>query len=175
MSDAKGQLFARLSTNRGEIVLRLFSDEAPETVENFVGLAEGTKEWVDPRTGQPTKAKLYDGTVFHRVIKGFMLQGGDPLGNGRGGPGYRFKDEPHPSLKFNRPYLLAMANAGPNTNGSQFFITVGATDWLNGKHTIFGEVVEGRNVIDTIAEVATDQMDKPLEPVVVESVSIERK
>lgn len=175
MSDANGQLFARLNTNKGEIVLKLFPDEAPETVANFVGLAEGAKEWVDPRTGQPTKAKLYDGTVFHRVIKGFMLQGGDPLGNGRGGPGYRFKDEPHPSLKFNRPYLLAMANAGPNTNGSQFFITVGATEWLNGKHTIFGEVVEGRNVVDSIAEVATDQMDKPVEPVVIETVAIERK
>ncbi|WP_285761415.1 peptidylprolyl isomerase [Nocardiopsis ansamitocini] len=175
MSEANGQLFARLNTNKGDIVVKLFPAEAPKTVENFVGLAEGTKQWVDPRTGQSTSSKLYDGTVFHRVIKGFMLQGGDPLGNGRGGPGYRFEDEIHPSLKFNRPYLLAMANAGPGTNGSQFFITVGATDWLTGKHTIFGEVVEGKNVVDEIATIATDQMDKPLDDVVIQSVTVERR
>ncbi|GAA3973784.1 peptidylprolyl isomerase [Thermobifida alba] len=174
MSDTKGQLFARLNTSKGTVVVRLFPDEAPETVANFVGLAEGTKQWMDPRTGQPTTAKLYDGTVFHRVIKGFMIQGGDPLGNGRGGPGYKFGDEIDPSLRFDRPYLLAMANAGPNSNGSQFFITVGTTDWLNGRHTIFGEVVEGSEVVVAISEVATDQMDKPLEPVVLQSVTIER-
>jgi len=175
VSDTKGQLFARLNTSKGTVVVRLFPDEAPETVANFVGLAEGTKQWMDPRTGQPTTAKLYDGTVFHRVIKGFMIQGGDPLGNGRGGPGYKFGDEIDPSLRFDRPYLLAMANAGPNSNGSQFFITVGTTDWLNGRHTIFGEVVEGSEVVVAISEVATDQMDKPLEPVVLQSVTIERK
>ncbi|MEY9214493.1 peptidylprolyl isomerase [Thermobifida halotolerans] len=175
MSDTNGQLFARLNTTRGTVVVKLFPSEAPETVANFVGLAEGTKQWVDPRTGKPTTAKLYDGTVFHRVIKGFMIQGGDPLGNGRGGPGYKFKDEIHPSLKFDRPYLLAMANAGPNSNGSQFFVTVGTTDWLNGRHTIFGEVVEGSEVVKTISEVATDQMDKPLDPVVLQTVSIERR
>lgn len=164
-----------MSTNHGDIVLKLFAQEAPETVKNFVELAEGTKQWVDPRTGKPSNAKLYDGTIFHRVIKGFMIQGGDPLGNGRGGPGYKFKDEFAPSLKFNRPYLLAMANAGPNTNGSQFFITVGATEWLTNKHTIFGEVVEGRNVVDEIAQVATDQMDRPENDVVIQSVTIERK
>jgi peptidyl-prolyl cis-trans isomerase A (cyclophilin A) len=174
VSDTKGQLFARLNTSKGTVVVRLFPDEAPETVANFVGLAEGTKQWMDPRTGQPTTAKLYDGTVFHRVIKGFMIQGGDPLGNGRGGPGYKFGDEIDPSLRFDRPYLLAMANAGPNSNGSQFFITVGTTDWLNGRHTIFGEVVEGSEVVVAISEVATDQMDKPLEPVVLQSVTIER-
>ncbi|RCV49150.1 peptidylprolyl isomerase [Marinitenerispora sediminis] len=175
MSDANGQLFARLNTNKGAIVVKLFPTEAPETVENFVGLAEGTKQWVDPRTGKPSSAKLYDGTIFHRVIKGFMLQGGDPLGNGRGGPGYSFKDEFHPSLRFDRPYLLAMANAGANTNGSQFFITVGATDWLNDKHTIFGEVTEGREVVDAISQVATNPSDRPLEDVVIESVTIERR
>ena len=174
MSDTK-ELFARLNTTKGTIVVRLFPDKAPETVANFVGLAEGTKQWVDPRTGRPTTSKLYDGTVFHRVIKDFMIQGGDPLGNGRGGPVYKFNDEIHPSLKFDRPYLLAMANAGPNSNGSQFFITVTPTDWLNGRHTIFGEVVEGSEVAVAISEVATDQMDKPLEPVVLESVTIERR
>ncbi|GAA3730702.1 peptidyl-prolyl cis-trans isomerase A (cyclophilin A) [Spinactinospora alkalitolerans] len=175
MSDANGQPLARLNTNKGAIVVKLFPDEAPETVENFIGLAEGTKQWVDPRTGQTTSAKLYDGTIFHRVIKDFMIQGGDPLGNGRGGPGYRFKDEIHPSLKFDRPYLLAMANAGANTNGSQFFITVVEPNWLNGKHTIFGEVVEGRDVVDGIATVQTDQLDKPVDDIVIESVSIERE
>ncbi|MFC7326125.1 peptidylprolyl isomerase [Marinactinospora rubrisoli] len=175
MSDANGQLFARLNTNKGAIVVKLFPAEAPETVENFVGLAEGTKQWVDPRTGKPSTAKLYDGTIFHRVIKDFMLQGGDPLGTGRGGPGYSFKDEFHPSLRFDRPYLLAMANAGANTNGSQFFITVAATTWLNNKHTIFGEVTEGAKVVDAIAQVATNASDRPLEDVVIESVTIERK
>ncbi|GAA1781020.1 peptidylprolyl isomerase [Streptomonospora arabica] len=168
------EVIARLNTNQGTIVAKLFAEQAPETVENFVGLAEGTKQWIDPTTGKPSTAPLYNGTIFHRIIDGFMVQGGDPLGNGRGGPGYKFKDEFDPSLKFDRPYLLAMANAGPNTNGSQFFITVGTPDWLNRKHTIFGEVVSGTEIVDTISKVATNAQDRPLEDVTVESVEIER-
>ncbi|PSK99328.1 peptidyl-prolyl cis-trans isomerase A (cyclophilin A) [Murinocardiopsis flavida] len=174
MSD-NAQLFARLNTNKGQILVQLFADKAPETVENFVGLAEGTKQWVDPRTGENSNAKLYDGTIFHRVITDFMIQGGDPLGSGRGGPGYKFKDEVRNGLSFDRPYLLAMANSGPNTNGSQFFITVGTTHWLTDKHTIFGEVAEGTDVVDSIVAEKTDQMDRPLNDVVVESVEIVRK
>ncbi|GAA3738979.1 peptidylprolyl isomerase [Salinactinospora qingdaonensis] len=175
MSDANAQLYARLNTTKGTVVLKLFANEAPKTVENFVGLAEGTKQWADPRTGKPTNEPLYNGTIFHRVIKGFIIQGGDPLGNGRGGPGFKFEDEIHPSLRFDRPYLLAMANAGPNTNGSQFFITVGTPDWLNGKHTIFGEVVEGTDVVETISQLNTDPEDRPVEDVAIESVTIERR
>ena len=136
------ELYATLRTSLGEIEVKLFPDHAPKTVRNFVELAEGAKEWTNPNTGKTTKDKLYDGTVFHRVIPNFMIQGGDPLGSGRGGPGYRFADEFHPELAFTKPYLLAMANAGPGTNGSQFFITTVPTDWLNRKHTIFGEVAE---------------------------------
>ena len=170
------QLFATLNTNRGAIRLLLFPDHAPKTVANFVELAEGTREWTHPGTGQKTTDKLYDGTMFHRVISGFMIQAGDPLGTGTGGPGYRFGDEFHPELTFNRPYLLAMANAGPGTNGSQFFITVGATDWLNFKHTIFGEVADAdsRAVVDAIATTPTAAQDRPVDPVVIESVTIER-
>src|SRR5208282_2890048 len=127
-------LTATLHTNQGQVVIRLFPDHAPKTVRNFVELAEGGRQWTDPRTGRATTDKLYDGTIFHRVIPDFMIQGGDPLGSGRGGPGYKFADEIHPDLRFDRPYLLAMANSGPGTNGSQFFITVGPTPWLNGKH-----------------------------------------
>ncbi len=174
VSDANGQPKARLKTNQGTIVVTLFADKAPETVDNFIGLAEGTRQWVDPTTGKPSNGRLYDGTIFHRVIENFMVQGGDPLGNGRGGPGYKFKDEFHDALKFDRPYLLAMANAGPNTNGSQFFITVGTPDWLNNRHTIFGEVVEGAEIVQAISEVATNPQDRPLEDVVLESVEIER-
>ncbi|MDS1271649.1 peptidylprolyl isomerase [Lipingzhangella sp. LS1_29] len=175
MSDAStGQLRARLATSKGEIVLALFPQQAPQTVANFVELAEGTREWRDPRTGETTTAKLYDGTIFHRVISGFMLQGGDPLGNGRGGPGYEFADEFDPSLRFDRPYLLAMANAGPGTNGSQFFITVSKPAHLNDRHTIFGEVTEGHDVVDAIEAVPTNQADRPLEDVVIQSVTIER-
>src|SRR5215472_11500903 len=134
-------LTATLQTGPGRVVVRLFPDHAPNTVRNFVELAEGAREWTDPQTNQRTTRRLYDGTIFHRVMADFMIQGGDPLGTGTGGPGYRFADEIHPDLAFTRPYLLAMANAGPGTNGSQFFITTVPTPWLNGKHTIFGEVV----------------------------------
>ena len=169
--------FATLKTNHGDIVVRLFPNHAPKTVANFTGLAKGTREWVDPRSGQKSTKPLYDGTVFHRVISGFMIQGGDPLGTGTGGPGYRFADEFHPELTFDRPYLLAMANAGPSTNGSQFFITVGPTPHLNRKHTIFGEVSDqaSRDVVDKIAATATGAMDRPVGDVVLEHVEIERR
>ena len=166
--------YATLHTNKGDIRLQLFPDQAPKTVKNFVGLADGSQEWSDPRTGEKKSTPLYDGVVFHRVIPGFMIQGGDPLGTGTGGPGYRFGDEFHPELQFDRPYLLAMANAGPNTNGSQFFITVGKTPHLNFKHTIFGEVADqaSRDVVDAIAKTPTGRMDKPVDDVVIESVDI---
>jgi len=167
-------LTATLRTNQGTIVIRLFPDHAPKTVRNFVELAEGSRQWTDPRTGRATTDKLYDGTVFHRVIPDFMIQGGDPLGSGRGGPGYKFADEIHPDLAFDRPYVLAMANAGPGTNGSQFFITVVPTPWLNGKHTIFGEVIEGADVVDLITRVKTGSQDRPVEDVTIESVTVER-
>jgi peptidyl-prolyl cis-trans isomerase A (cyclophilin A) len=167
-------LTATLRTNQGTIVIRLFPDHAPKTVRNFVELAEGGREWTDPSTGQVTTSKLYDGTIFHRVIPDFMIQGGDPLGTGRGDPGYKFADEIHPDLRFDRAYLLAMANAGPGTNGSQFFVTVAPTPWLNGKHTIFGEVVQGADVVDLISRLKTGSQDRPVEDVVVESVTIER-
>jgi peptidyl-prolyl cis-trans isomerase A (cyclophilin A) len=169
------ETFATLHTTKGDIEIRLFSDHAPKTVANFIELAEGTKEWKDPRSGSKTTTKLYDGTVFHRVIDGFMIQGGDPLGSGRGGPGYQFGDEFHPELAFNRPYLLAMANAGPNTNGSQFFITVGPTPHLNRKHTIFGEVTKGSDVVDAIATAAVGAGDRPRTDIVINSVTIERR
>ena len=169
-------LYATLSTTEGDIRIKLFPNHAPKTVANFVELAEGSREWTDPRSGTRTRDPLYNGTIFHRVISGFMIQGGDPLGTGTGGPGYRFNDEFHPELAFNRPYLLAMANAGPGTNGSQFFVTVGATAWLTGKHTIFGEVVdaESRAVVDRIAGVATGAQDRPATDVVIEKATIER-
>jgi len=165
---------ATLHTNHGDIVITLFPTHAPKTVENFVGLANGTKEYTDPETGQPTSGNFYDGLVFHRIIPNFMIQGGDPLGNGTGGPGYKFGDEIHPELVFNKPYLLAMANAGPGTNGSQFFITTAPTPHLNRKHTIFGEVVDAdsRAVVDKIGKARTGAMDRPVEPVVIESVEI---
>ena len=167
-------LTATLTTTQGTVTVRLFPDHAPKTVRNFVELAEGGREWTDPRTGAVTKEKLYDGTIFHRVIPGFMIQGGDPLGTGTGGPGYQFGDEIHPDLRFDKPYLLAMANAGPGTNGSQFFITVAPTPWLNGKHTIFGEVVGGADVVDKISHVETVPGDRPVTDVVLQSVTIER-
>jgi peptidyl-prolyl cis-trans isomerase A (cyclophilin A) len=169
-------LYATLSTTEGDIRLKLFPDHAPKTVANFVELAEGTREWTDPRSGSRTNAPLYDGTIFHRVISGFMIQGGDPLGTGTGGPGYRFNDEFHPELGFTRPYLLAMANAGPGTNGSQFFITVAPTTWLTNKHTIFGEVADddSRAVVDRIAGTSTGAQDRPVTDVVVQKVTVER-
>ncbi len=167
---------ATLHTNMGDIKVNLFDLQAPKTVRNFTGLAEGTQEWTDPRVRAKSTAALYDGTIFHRVIPGFMIQGGDPLGTGTGGPGYRFADEFHPELTFDRPYLLAMANAGPNTNGSQFFITVAPTTWLNFKHSIFGEVADqaSRDVVDAIGGVATGAQDRPKEDVVISSITIER-
>ncbi|MCO5970264.1 peptidylprolyl isomerase [Actinoallomurus soli] len=170
-----GELIATLNTNLGPIVIRLFPDKAPKTVENFVGLAEGTIEWRHPATGQRSRTPLYNGTIFHRVIDGFMIQGGDPLGQGIGGPGYEFEDEIDPQLRFDRPYLLAMANAGPGTNGSQFFVTVVPTPHLNGRHTIFGEVVQGSEVVDAIAKTETGRNDRPVKDVVLESVTIERR
>jgi peptidyl-prolyl cis-trans isomerase A (cyclophilin A) len=167
-------LTATLETSAGRVVIRLFPDHAPKTVRNFVELAEGGREWQDPTTGQRTTAKLYDGTIFHRVIPNFMIQGGDPLGNGRGGPGYEFADEFHPELQFSRPYLLAMANAGPGTNGSQFFITTAPTPHLNRRHTIFGEVIEGADVVDRISNAKTNSQDRPVEDVVIESVTVDR-
>ncbi|MCL1923216.1 MAG: peptidylprolyl isomerase [Propionibacteriaceae bacterium] len=165
---------ATLHTNLGDIVIDLFEDQAPITVANFVGLASGTKEYIDSTTGAQTTGRYYDGLGFHRVISGFMIQGGCPEGTGRGGPGYDFGDEFHPDLVFDRPYLLAMANAGPGTNGSQFFITVGPTPHLNRKHTIFGEVLDedSKKVVDAIAAVRTSMNDRPVEPVVMESVEI---
>jgi peptidyl-prolyl cis-trans isomerase A (cyclophilin A) len=170
-------LYATLKTNRGDIVVQLFPDHAPETVRNFVDLAEGTREWTDPNTGAPSHERFYDGLVFHRVIEGFMIQGGDPKGTGSGGPGYQFKDEFHPDLNFAKPYLLAMANAGPGTNGSQFFITVGPTPHLNRKHTIFGEVADqpSRDVVDAIATTSTGRNDRPTDDVVIERVDFERR
>jgi peptidyl-prolyl cis-trans isomerase A (cyclophilin A) len=172
------ELFATLKTNHGDIEVRLFPNHAPKTVANFVELAQGAREWTDPRTGAKSEAPLYDGTVFHRVIADFMIQGGDPLGTGTGGPGYQFADEFHPDLSFDRPYLLAMANAGPGTNGSQFFITVVPTTHLNRKHTIFGEVAgkAGQDVVDAIATTkVTPFNDRPVEDVVIRSVEISRR
>ena len=178
-------MFATLHTSLGDIRVELLPNHAPTTVENFVGLATGGKEWTDPRTGKPSNDPLYSGVVFHRVIEGFMIQGGDPLGTGTGGPGYNFDDEIHPELTFSEPYLLAMANAGKRpdritgkptgTNGSQFFITVGATPWLNGKHTIFGRVADdaSKAVVDAIATTPTARGDRPVTDVVIESVTVE--
>lgn len=169
-------IYATLHTNAGPIRLELFPNHAPKTVRNFVELAEGTKDYTDPRTGQPGSGPYYDGTISHRVISGFMVQMGDPTGTGRGGPGYNFGDEFHPELRFDRPYLLAMANAGPGTNGSQFFITVGPTPHLNNRHTIFGQVADEDSVkvVDSIANTPTDPADRPRQDVVIERVQIER-
>ncbi|MEU9440018.1 peptidylprolyl isomerase [Streptomyces sp. NPDC048304] len=171
------QLYATLKTNHGDIVVQLFPNHAPETVKNFVELAQGEREWTHPGTGEKSKKPLYNGTIFHRVISGFMIQGGDPLGTGIGGPGYKFKDEFHPDLSFNKPYLLAMANAGPGTNGSQFFITVSPTTWLNRKHTIFGEVTDSasQKVVDAIAGVPTGRNDRPANDVVINEVVVEKR
>lgn len=165
--------YATLETSQGNIVVRLLEKEAPKTVENFVGLAEGTKEFVNEKTGKKEKRPYYDGLVFHRVIPQFMIQGGCPHGSGMGGPGYKFGDEFHPSLKHSKPGKLSMANSGPNTNGSQFFITVAPTPWLDNKHSIFGEVVEGQDVADKISKVPRDSNDRPRTPVTLQKVRIE--
>jgi peptidyl-prolyl cis-trans isomerase A (cyclophilin A) len=168
-------VYANFNTSEGTIVCRLFEQEAPITVKNFIELAEGTREWTDPRSGKKSNSPLFDGTIFHRVIPDFMVQGGDPTGTGMGGPGYKFADEtkgsPH---QFDKPGKLAMANSGPNTNGSQFFITTAATQWLTGNHTIFGEVVEGQEIADKITAVPRSRQDKPLKDVVLTSVKIDR-
>jgi peptidyl-prolyl cis-trans isomerase A (cyclophilin A) len=161
-------------TTHGKIVIRLLEKEAPKTVANFVGLAEGTKEFHDAKTGQKVKRPFYDGLVFHRVIPNFMIQGGCPLGTGTGDPGYKFDDEFHTSLRHDKAGKLSMANAGPGTNGSQFFITVAATPWLDNHHSIFGEVVEGQDVADKISKVARDRNDRPQQAVVLQKVTIER-
>ena len=165
---------ATLKTSKGDIRVVLYPDTAPKTVANFVGLATGTRPWRNPATGTQEQGPLYEGTVFHRVIPNFMIQGGDPLGNGRGGPGYQFEDEVGGPHRFDGPGYLAMANAGPNTNGSQFFITQVPTPWLDGKHTIFGEVVEGMDVVDAIAAVDRDPADRPVEELRLERVVIEQ-
>jgi peptidyl-prolyl cis-trans isomerase A (cyclophilin A) len=168
---------ATLHTNHGAIKVNLYGLHAPKTVENFVGLATGEKEWTDPTTGaKKTNTPFYNGVIFHRIIPDFMIQGGDPTGTGMAGPGYQFGDEIHPELTFNEPYKLAMANAGPGTNGSQFFITTVPTTWLFGKHTVFGEVVDevSRKVVDKIQAVPTDHRDKPMDDVIIESVTIEQ-
>ena len=165
---------ATLHTSLGDIVIELFPNHAPKTVANFVELATGAKEWTNPSTGSTTNANLYDGTIFHRVIDGFMIQGGDPLGKGTGGPGYRFADEFHGELVFDRPYILAMANSGPGTNGSQFFITTAPTTWLNRKHSIFGEVKDSASqaVVDAIGKAKTGAQDKPATDITINSVTI---
>ena len=168
-------LYATFKTSMGDIVVRLYEDKAPKTVENFVGLATGTKEWTDPKTGQKVKRPLYSGTIFHRVIPNFMIQGGDPLGSGRGGPGYRFNDEFHPDLKHNKPGILSMANAGPNTNGSQFFITTVPTPHLDNRHSVFGEVVKGQEVIAAIGNAPRGPGDRPQKDVVLQEVVISRE
>lgn len=174
-SDKGKKMYAVFETSMGNFKAQLFPDKAPKTVENFVGLAKGTKEWTDPKTGKKEKKPLYDGTIFHRVIKDFMIQGGDPLGNGTGGPGYQFADEFDPTLKHDKPGRLSMANAGPGTNGSQFFVTVVPTPWLDGKHTIFGEIVEGMDVVNKISTTKVGPGDKPVEKVVLKHVKIEEK
>ncbi len=172
--EAKKDLIAIIETSEGTIKIKLYEKKAPKTVGNFVDLAEGKKEWTDPLSKEKTKKKFYDGGVFHRVIPNFMIQGGCPLGNGMGGPGYTFEDEFVDNLNFDRPGLLAMANAGPDTNGSQFFITTAKTEWLNQKHTIFGEVIDGYEVVEKISQVKRDPNNKPLTPVVIKSVTIQK-
>ena len=172
MSDLKPGRYAVFETSEGEFTCQLFPQKAPKTVANFVGLAEGTLEFTDPNTRQRVRRRYYDGLVFHRVIPNFMIQGGCPLGSGTGGPGYKFEDEFSKDLGFDRPGKLAMANSGPDTNGSQFFITVAPTDWLNNKHTIFGEVVQGQHVVNKISTVPRDRRDRPAAPVVINTVKI---
>jgi peptidyl-prolyl cis-trans isomerase A (cyclophilin A) len=167
--------YAHFETTLGDFTVELFDGKAPKTVANFVGLAEGTKEWKHPKTGQRHKKPYYDGILFHRVISGFVLQGGDPIGQGYGGPGYQFEDEFHPDLRHDRAGVLSMANAGPNTNGSQFFVTLGPTPHLDRRHSVFGKVVTGLDVVEKIGLVPTDAQDRPITPVVMKRVTIERK
>jgi peptidyl-prolyl cis-trans isomerase A (cyclophilin A) len=167
-------VFAEFVTNEGSFTVRLFDEETPNTVANFVGLAEGTKEWTDPRTRQKVTQPYYDGIVFHRIIDGFMIQGGDPLGQGIGGPGYEFADEFHPSLRHNKAGILSMANRGPNTNGGQFFITLGATPHLDNRHSVFGEVTEGMDVVRRIGSTPTGRQDRPVKDIVIQTVKITR-
>jgi len=166
---------AQFTTSEGNFTIRLFDEEVPNTVANFVALAEGSKEWTDPKTGQKVTRPYYDGLIFHRVIEGFMIQGGDPLGTGTGGPGYKFADEFSPKLRHSKAGVLSMANAGPNTNGSQFFITLAPTPWLDNKHSVFGEVVEGMDVVKKIGSTATGPGDRPTKPITVQSVRISRQ
>ena len=166
--------YAQFDTTEGSFTIRLFEKEAPKTVANFIGLAEGTREWKDPRTGETTTGPFYEGVTFHRVIEGFMIQGGDRLGTGTGGPGYKFGDEFHPTLRHSKAGILSMANAGPNTNGSQFFITLGPTPHLDNRHSVFGEVVEGMDVVTRIGAVRTGPQDRPVKPVVINKVAIKR-
>jgi peptidyl-prolyl cis-trans isomerase A (cyclophilin A) len=173
-SVADSGTYAKFDTSEGSFRVRLFDKEAPKTVANFTGLAEGTKEWKDPATNQSRKAPFYDGIVFHRIIKGFMIQGGDPLGQGTGGPGYKFDDEFHPGARHSKAGILSMANSGPNTNGSQFFITLGPTPHLDDHHSVFGEVVEGIEVVKKIGGVPTGPQDRPVKPVVINKLTIER-
>ena len=167
-------VYATLKTTMGDIVIQLYEGKAPKTVGNFIGLATGTKEWFDPKTKEKVKRPLYNGTIFHRVIPGFMIQGGDPLGLGVGGPGFQFEDEFHPDLKHSKAGILSMANAGPNTNGSQFFITYQATSHLDGRHSVFGEVVKGQEVVVVIAKAPRDSRDRPIKDVVLQEVVISR-
>jgi peptidyl-prolyl cis-trans isomerase A (cyclophilin A) len=169
-------LNAHFTTSEGSFTVRLFDEDAPKTVANFVELAEGTREWTDPKTGQKVKRPFYDGLMFHRVIGGFMIQGGDPLGTGTGGPGYKFGDEFSPKLRHHKIGILSMANSGPNTNGSQFFITLAPTPWLDNKHSVFGEVVEGMEVVKKIGETPTSKPgDRPLKPITVQTIKIGRE
>jgi peptidyl-prolyl cis-trans isomerase A (cyclophilin A) len=169
-------LYAHFTTSEGNFTVRLFDAETPNTVANFTGLADGSKEWTDPRSGRKVKTPYFDGTVFHRVIDGFMIQGGDPLGQGTGGPGFTFADEFHPKLRHSKAGILSMANRGPNTNGGQFFITLAPTPWLDDKHSVFGEVSEGMDVITKIGSTSTTKPgDRPVKPITVESVRIEKK
>jgi peptidyl-prolyl cis-trans isomerase A (cyclophilin A) len=169
-------LYAHFTTSEGNFTARLFDAETPNTVANFTGLADGSKEWTDPRSGQRVKQPYFNGTVFHRVIADFMIQGGDPLGQGTGGPGYNFADEFHPALRHSKPGILSMANRGPNTNGGQFFITLAATPWLDDKHSVFGEIVEGMDVVKKIGGTPTSKPgDRPVKPITIETVTIERK
>ena len=168
-------VYAQFVTTEGNFTVRLYNEQVPKTVENFVGLAEGTKEWSDPRTNEKVTRPYYDGVIFHRVIDGFMIQGGDPLGQGIGGPGYTFADEFHPDLRHNKAGILSMANRGPNTNGGQFFITLGPTPHLDDRHSVFGEVVDGMDVVRKIGSTRTSDRDRPVNDIVIKSIKIDRR